>query len=133
MATKGNLTARQRRAIAALLSERTIEAAAKKAKVGERTLHRWLDSDGEFCAALRQAQEQAIDAAIMQLAGLTGEAVDTLRATMGDKTATASAKVRAADLVLSRLFDLKQLHDFEQRIAALEESLKLGGKGEQGA
>jgi DNA-binding MarR family transcriptional regulator len=42
MAKDGSLTTRQRRAIAALLTNPTIGEAAEAARVGERTLHRWL-------------------------------------------------------------------------------------------
>lgn len=125
MATNGNLTPKQRRAIAALLAEPTIEGAAKNAGIGERTLHRWLDN-GDFCAALNEAQARAIDTAITKLAGLTGKAVETLRAAMADQNASQSTKIRAADICLARLFDLKQLHDFEQRIAALEAQARKG-------
>jgi hypothetical protein len=47
------------RAILALLSERTIERAAKKAKVNECTLRRWLTTDEAFKAEYETARQAA--------------------------------------------------------------------------
>jgi hypothetical protein len=128
MADSGNLTPRQRRAIAALLAEKNILEAAKKAGVGERTLHRWLDGDSGFQAELKAAERSAIDAAIRRLADLTGEAVSTLREVMGDKTASAGSRVQAASVALARFGELKELSELEARITSIEQSLKGGDK-----
>jgi len=119
------LTTTQQRAIAALLSERDIRAAAKKAGVGERTLHRWLD-DPAFQAELKTAETRAIDAAIRRLAELSGLAVDTLSAAMNDEQTPPATKIRAAEVVLTKRPLLKELYDLEARIAALESRLNDG-------
>jgi uncharacterized coiled-coil protein SlyX len=62
----GELSPKQRRAIAALISERSTIAAAEAAKVGERTLRRWLADPG-FNAALAKAEAELIDKAGRQL------------------------------------------------------------------
>ncbi len=128
MATIGNkLTGRQARAIAALLKEKDVSAAAKAAKVGERTLYRWLTEDAAFQRELQAAEGRAISGAVRRLADLTGTAVETLRGVMLATDAPLSAKVRAADIVLSRLLDLRQMVDFEARLADLEDALKAKG------
>ncbi len=76
--TPGDLSAAQRRAIEALLSEASIEAAATASGVPRRTLHRWLAEDVAFTAALRAAQDRAIDAAVSRLSGGAGNAADVL-------------------------------------------------------
>ena len=55
MADNGSLSARQQRAIAALLECRSVAEAAASAKVGERTLYRWIAEDQAFKNALSQA------------------------------------------------------------------------------
>ncbi len=122
------LTPRQRRAIAALLSEKDVLAAAKKARVGERTLRRWLDSDEVFQAQLKAAEAAAIDSAIRRLSNLTGQAVSTLRDVMSGKDCSAGARVRAADVALARLLDLRELAQLEARLGAIERALQIGGK-----
>ena len=62
------LTAAQRRAIEALLSEPSIEAAAEASGVGRRTLHRWLADDVAFTAALR-ASMRSISASMSRADG----------------------------------------------------------------
>ena len=66
MASSGSLSAKKRRAIAALLEARTIGDAAKAAQVGERTLYRWLE-EPRFSQALRKAEGQLIGAAVSGL------------------------------------------------------------------
>ena len=119
MATDGTLTNRQRRAIAALMTARNIAAAAQAAGVGLRTLHRWLD-DRLFVAELKAAESAAIDQAVRRLADLSGTAISALAAAMTDTHATPGTRVQAANVALSQLLRLRELHDLEQRIAALE-------------
>jgi hypothetical protein len=129
MATDGNLTTKQRAAIAALLTEGDILAAAKKANVGERTLHRWLKDDPDFQRELKAAESAAIEAAIRRLADSTGLAVETLRQAMESTDAPLPQKIRAADIVLSRLLELRNLHTLEERLTVVEAALsKIGGE-----
>lgn len=127
MASNGTLTNRQRRAIAALMSSRNVSAAAQAAGVGLRTLHRWLD-DPSFVAELKSAESAAIDQAVRRLAELSGAAIETLAGAMQNTDATTGARVQAANVALSQLLRLRELHDLEQRIAALEEVRKDGNQ-----
>lgn len=128
MTKNGNLTPRQRSAITALLTERNIRAAARKAGVGERTLHRWLDSDAAFQTALWEAETEAISAAVRQLAEFAGEAVEALKVIVRDKKTPAAVKVQAANIVLNRLLPMREAIDVEKRLAALEKQLNTGGE-----
>jgi hypothetical protein len=66
------------RAILAVLSERTIGAAARHVGVGERTLRTWLTNDEPFQTALAEARRAAFDAGMSRVQALTARAVDTL-------------------------------------------------------
>ena len=66
MARIGNLSASQRRAVLAVMATRTTVAAAEKAEVSLRTLHRWL-GDPAFQAALTEAEAELQTVATRQL------------------------------------------------------------------
>ena len=122
MAANGNpaeLTTRQRRAIAALLAARNVQAAAKQAAVGERTLHRWL-TEPAFTAALRQAEGQALDAAARRLVGLADGAISVVVSVIMAKETGPAVKLRAAGMVLDSLLKLRELATLEARVVALE-------------
>ena len=119
-----DLKPQQRRAIAALLTERDIRAAALKAEISERVLYRWLELP-EFKAELHAASKQAIDTAILRLSELSGQAVDTLREVMTDKAASAGTRVQAANIALARLLDLRELQELEERLQKVEKELNL--------
>lgn len=94
------LTYRQRRAIASLLATRSIPEAAASAKVGERSIYRWLD-DPQFKQALSAAQSEAIDTAARRLIGLQDQAIDTL-AELG-KSENESIRLQAAQAILDQV------------------------------
>ena len=117
-----DVSPKQARAIAALLdpANRTNEAAAVAAGVGKRTLQDWLSSDPDFQAALTEAQSAMIGDATRRLTALTGLAVDALAECLGPYTNEKTA-MTAAVAVLDRVLKFKELADFEQRLAALEQ------------
>lgn len=125
MATDSNteLKTTQLKAIAALLSEPDIKTAAKKAGVGERTLHTWLKEDEAFQEALKQAEQEAVSIAVTRLAGSAGKALDVLNSILDDDTVAAGVRTRAALGLLDKLIQLKQFADLEQRLARIEEAL----------
>lgn len=122
MAESGRLTPKQQRAIAALLTARDVADAAQAAGVGYRTLRGWLKQPA-FVAELDEAQRQALSATIRRLTSLSMGATVVLARVMADNEATPAARIRAADIVLSRLMSLKELIDVEQRLAAVEATL----------
>ena len=116
------LSANQRRALSALLTEPSIAKAAAACKLSERTLYNYL-ADAGFKAELRARQDRAINAATAALAGLAGNAIDALRGVLTDADATASARTRAALGILDQAQKLTKFADLEDRIAALEEKI----------
>jgi hypothetical protein len=115
----GELTAPQERAILALLSESSIRDAAKKAKVSETSLFRWLKEE-VFSKAYFEARRLATSQTIAQIQQAGSEAVKTLRDVMKDKKATSGARVAAAKTVLEMSVKSVELEDLAQRVADLE-------------
>jgi hypothetical protein len=123
VAKSGELSTPQKRVIAYLLTERTSRDAAKAANVAERTLARWLTIPA-FLDALHGAESAALQAVSRNLVRMAEKAAGVLdRAMDGSDPLAAGARVRAADIVMSRLLNLRELIDLESRIMALEEKL----------
>jgi hypothetical protein len=115
------LTARQQRAIEALLVERNITNAAKAAKVSRRTLHAWL-TDAQFCSELHRSANDVMESSVRRLKALSASAVDALEDSM-QASVKPAVRVRAADVTLAKLMHLSEFTELEQRLAALEERL----------
>jgi len=73
------------RAILALLSHRSLSAVAKRARVGERTIRRWLTEDADFTAELVRARTAIFEAGVERAQSLTGLAVRTLHDLLNEK------------------------------------------------
>ena len=113
------ISGKQQRAILALLSTKNVAEAAARAKVGKRTLWRWL-GDPMFRASLAGAEADMLDAATRRLLQLQEGAIETVQAIMQDGEANASVRLRAAQAVLDYLLKLRELRNVEQRLTALE-------------
>lgn len=120
MAQNGTLSERQQRAIAALLTERNITEAASAARVGRRTLQRWL-ADEAFRMAVSAAQCEVLNHAQRRLANLTLRAVDTLADCLESEAAPENRA--AADSVFRNLKLMREQNDFEARLQTIEEKL----------
>jgi hypothetical protein len=118
------ISADQTQAIAALLTSKDIKTAAQNAGCSETTLHRWLREDNAFKEALKQAQNDLIDAVIRRLSSVASEALDTLQAVMTDSKTQPGVKVRSAAIILEQLVKLRQMFDLEQRVIELEKILE---------
>lgn len=121
MAESGSsaLRPRELRAIRALLTEPTIEKAAKAAKVGERTLYRWLRR-GDFRDAFDAARRDALSRSMATLQGVTADAVQALRDVLADAQARPADRVSAARVILDFALRGAEMLDLEPRLAALE-------------
>lgn len=119
------LTAKQERALAALLACGEVKAAAKEAKVGETTLWRWLQTPG-FQSRYRAARRQVSEAAIAQLQTDATGAARVLREIAEDREAPASARVSAAKAVIEHALKGVELIDLEERVEEIER--RLGGR-----
>ena len=125
-ATK-TLSARQQKALGALLTHPTIEAAAASVEIHPRTVKRWLYEDENFQEEYRKLRQQAVDNAIASLQSAMSEAVQTLRRNLTARNP--SIQVRAAIALLEQGFKAVEAHDLVQRIAELERSSSEGWSG----
>lgn len=106
-------------AIAALLTQRNIEEAAKATGIAPNTLLNWLKLP-EFESAYRAARRDTFKQSIARLQQATSAAVTTLLKVMVDAATPASTKVRAADSVLDHAAKAIEIEDIEARVSELE-------------
>jgi hypothetical protein len=113
------LTPRQQSAIQALLTSKTITAAAGKAKVAESTLRRWLTSDATFQKAYRAARRAVMDTVITRVQSVAGKAVDALERNLA-KGGRPSDQIRAASCLLEYATRGLEVGDLLERVEELE-------------
>jgi hypothetical protein len=106
-------------AIAALLTQRNVEDAARAAGVSVSTLLRWM-KEPEFEVAYREARRAAFGQSVARLQQASSAAVSTLLKVMIDPNTPASTKVRAADSVLGHSAKAIEIEDIDARLAELE-------------
>lgn len=114
-----DLTSNQRKALAALLTHTSVEAAAESIGLARSTLFRYL-ADDMFKAALAAAETAAIEQAARLMAGASVGAVVALRDVLHDPAAGPKVKVSAARSILALLPSVRLLGSIEQKLADLE-------------
>lgn len=114
-----DLTPKQSKALIALLSEPTVEAAAKKSGVSERAIYNWLAEPG-FSEAYRVARREAVSQAIANIQRASSEAVKVLEEVMKNTAEKGTTRVSAAKTIIETAFKAIELEDLTQRIEALE-------------
>ncbi len=116
-----NLTPKQRKAIEALLTNGDISHAATAAGVSRDTLYRWMQEE-TFKQALEGSTRKALEGLSRALVALGGKATETLDEAMTDGLRMGD-RIRASDIVLSRLLQLRELVDLETRVSELERKI----------
>jgi transposase-like protein len=106
-------------AIAALLTQRNLEEAARSIGITPNTLLKWM-KEPEFDAAYRKARRAAFRQSIARLQQASSAAVTTLLKVMVEPGTPPSTKVRAADSILDHSAKAIELEDIEARVAELE-------------
>jgi hypothetical protein len=106
-------------AVAALLTARNHEDAAKAVDIGVATLLRW-EKLPEFQAAYREAKRAAFGQAIARLQQGSSAAATTLLKVMIDQGTPPSVKVRAAEAILNHASKAIEIEDIEARLSELE-------------
>jgi len=112
-----NITPVQERAITALLFCRTLEDAAREAKVAPVTLRRWRLLPA-FSAAYREGRLALLESATNALRSATSEAVDALRRNL--TCGKPGAEIRAAEVILLNAYRSAEVEELTERIAAIE-------------
>jgi hypothetical protein len=106
-------------AVAALLSESSIEAAAKLVGITGRTLQTWLTRP-DFLALWAEAKRTVVQSATARLRSTMGKAISALGEVLDDKETPAAVRVSCARVILEMAFRSHEIEDIEERIALLE-------------
>jgi hypothetical protein len=106
-------------AIAALLSHRNVEDAARAVGISVNTLRRWMQVP-EFQASCREARQKILSQAMGQLQNAAGAAAKTVLKIMIDPTVPAGIRLRAAEIVLEHAVSAGEIDQTEDRLARLE-------------
>jgi hypothetical protein len=111
--------------ILALACGATVEAAARKCQVAERTVCRRLQN-ASFQARVQEARGEMVKRSAGMLTAAAGESVRTLLA-LQKESAPPAVRLGAARAVLELGIKVRELADLETRIATLEEQAGLTG------
>jgi hypothetical protein len=118
------LTRKKEAAIAALLCTGTIEQAAQKAGICERTLKNWLATP-DFAAAYRAARQQVVEHVVGVMQSTCMKALETLERNMS--CGKAATEVVAAGKILEHSLGAVELFELAGRVAELEQKIQTQG------
>ena len=110
-------------AIAALLSQRNIEEAARAIHVAPNTLLRWMKLPA-FQSDYRVARREAVGQATARLQQATGAAASTMMKLTLDPNAPAAVRLGAAKCIFDNAVKAIELDDIEARVSELELALE---------
>lgn len=123
MAGHGSKSDRQRdEAIEALLSQKTIEEAARAVGIGPNTLRRWM-KESKFDADYREARRLVFSQAIARLQQASPAAASTLIKLTVDPSTPAATRVKAANSILVHSGKAIE-EDTQARLTDLEREFK---------
>ena len=127
MATKDkNISSKQKRAIAALITAPDYKAAAELAGIGYRTGNRWMVDD-LFVVELRRAEGEIIASAVRSLISDLAKNIETIKKIRDSERIPDVVRLRAAQVIDQSLLKWREALDIEQRLEALEKVI-LDGK-----
>jgi hypothetical protein len=116
---------KKEQAIAALLSHRNVEEAAKAAGISAATLKRWMQLP-EFKAAYLEARREVVFQTNARMQQNSGAAAAVLFKLMADPATPPSVRARTAQCILECANQSLELEDLEVRLARLEENEQRG-------
>ena len=129
MVTPGSkFTRKKEEAIAALLTQRNVEEAARTAGIGTQTLLRWLKVP-EFVKEYRKARREAVYQSVARMQQATGAAATTVLKLMTDPNIPAAVRLRAAECVFDRAVKGIEIEDIEARVSELERTMEASKVG----
>ena len=108
--------------IAALLSESSYSAAAKKAKVSRGLLYERL-SDPDFKAKYQERRLAILDEATARLQSCLCECIDEIKDIATDSTNSAQIRLNACDMIIRNALKLNEQVAFAERLSAIEARL----------
>jgi len=121
MADKERLTRRQLHVLPFLISNPTVESAAKQSGVSPKQIFDWLNQPA-FRQELENKKNEAVDQAVDRLKATASKACDTLIGLL-DHAESESVRHRVAIDLLNMTLKYMEFKDIEQRIRKLEDSI----------
>ncbi len=121
------LTRKMEDSIAALLTEKTVEDAARKANVGYRTLKGWMARSQPFREAYRLARQEVLERTVARLLALTDKAAEALERNL--TCGKPAGEVRAAALVFANAIKGMEILDLAEEVEQLRRQVKEANYG----
>ena len=116
--TSEQLSDRQQVALAALVKEPSVRAAARSCGISEASIYRWRQHDPAFKEALRAARWGALEDSRRRVEAAADTATETLLDVMRDKKAPASARVAAARTLWGLV---RSNYDYDETMEMIED------------
>jgi predicted kinase len=115
---------RQRKALAALMEQPTVEQAAHSCGIAVGTIRRWLSQDEKFRAAVTKIQSEMLDETLRRIAAKSNLAADALERAVVSPDERLAARVAINWLSLARRTRQEtRLTELEQAIEQLKNAL----------
>jgi TATA-binding protein-associated factor Taf7 len=121
MADKEKLTRRQLHVLPFLISNPTVESAAKQSGVSPKQIFDWLNQPA-FRQELENRKNEAVNQAVDRLKATTSKACDALIGLL-DHAESESVRHRVAIDLLNMTLKYMEFKDVEQRIRKLEDAI----------
>lgn len=115
------ISAKQEKLIARLLTEKTIDEACKKSNVAVTTYWRWM-KDENFLIQYRKTRRSILENTVAKLQSVTYQAIETLERNLTCENP--AAEIRSAQIILEQSIKGLETLDVENRIEMLEELVK---------
>ncbi len=121
MQTSDELTTKQEKLIALLLTEKTIDEACKKAGVNVTTYWRWM-KDENFISQYRKMRRGILENTVAKLQSITYQAIETLERNLTCENP--SVEIRCSQIILEQSLKGLEMLDIENRLEMLEHVVK---------
>lgn len=121
MQTSDELTTKQEKLIALLLTEKTIDEACKKAGVNVTTYWRWM-KDENFIGQYRKMRRGILENTVAKLQSITYQAIETLERNLTCENP--SVEIRCAQIILEQSLKGLEMLDIENRLEMLKHLVK---------
>lgn len=122
MTDKEKLTRRQLHALPFLISNPSVESAAKESGVSAKQIFDWLNQS-TFRQELENRKNEAVNQAVDRLKTTASKACDTLISLL-DSAESESVRHRVAIDLLNMTLKYMEFKDVEQRIRKLEDTMR---------
>lgn len=110
-----------------MISGVSVQEAAGAVGISERTGYRWAQ-DRNIMAPVLEADAVALAVLVRRLIIAGARAIGLLLDVLNDEAAPIGARVRAADIVLSRLLQLREIVTIEEAFNVLEQDIEQAEK-----